>query len=64
MSSEAQRRATHKYNSKRVCIAIRMSEEQRERIRQSADESGQHIKDYILEAIDERIERMKGDKTE
>lgn len=40
-----------------------MSEEQRENIRQAADKSGQHIKDFVLEAIDEQIKKLTSTET-
>ena len=62
--TEAERRAVKKYHDKQAGMTIRVSHSQREHVQRAAQDAGQSIKAFILEAIDERMERLKGDKTE
>ena len=50
--SEAQSRASTKWNSKQDCITIRPPKELGAKIRKAAQERGQSIQQYILAAIE------------
>jgi uncharacterized protein (DUF1778 family) len=55
--SETKRRNNDKYNAKCDFIAIKPLKERGEKIRAAADAAGQSLQGYILQAIDERMER-------
>jgi predicted HicB family RNase H-like nuclease len=57
MGSPAQSKASVKYNKSRDSITLRPTKEHGEKIRLIAEKSGQSLQGYILQAIDERIER-------
>lgn len=56
-STDAQIKASVKYNQSRDNIMIRPKKDDGKRIRAAADKAGQSVQAYILQAIDERIER-------
>lgn len=51
--TEAQKNASLKYQSKKVCIQIRIDEEQRERYRAKAEEAGMSLTQYIIKKLEE-----------
>ncbi len=55
MSTDAKRRANAKYLSKQDEIRIRIPKGHKEEIRQAAEEAGQSMNQYILEAIAARM---------
>ena len=57
MATEAQRRASINYNKRQDNIMIRPGKEEGAEIRQAASNAGQSVQGYILQAINERIER-------
>lgn len=57
MPTEAQKKATKKYHDKLAGITIRVSQQEKEFIDQAADEFEESIKDYLVQAAHERIER-------
>ena len=57
MATEAQRRASINYNKRQDNIMIRPSKEEGNIIRQAASNAGQSVQGYILQAINERMER-------
>jgi uncharacterized protein (DUF1778 family) len=60
MPTEAERRAIKKYHGKQAGITIRVTPEQKERILQAVNGSGDNVKGFILKAIDEHIARLRG----
>ena len=54
--SEAHKRASVKWNKSRDQIMIRPDKETGARIRASASEAGQSVQEYILEAVEKRME--------
>lgn len=58
-STEAQKRAVKKAQSKCDAIMLRPSKENGEHIRAAAAEAGQSLQGYILQAVAERMERDK-----
>lgn len=56
-SSEAQKKASTKYNSSRDNIMIRPTKEDGAKIRKAAEEARQPVQQYVLQAIWERMER-------
>lgn len=56
MSTEAQIRASAKYNKSRDYFGIRPDKETGARIREAAAKAGQSAQKYILQAVGERIE--------
>ena len=56
-SSQAQINASVKYNKKQDNIMIRPSKEEGAGIRAAAEQAGQSVQAYILQAIRERMER-------
>lgn len=57
MSTEAQIRASVKYNKSRDYFAIRPDKETGQKIREAAAKSGQSIQQYILQAVMDRMEK-------
>lgn len=60
MSSEAQIRASVKYNKSRDYFGLRPDKETGQKIRDAAAKSGKSIQQYILHAVIERIEKESG----
>ena len=60
MPTEAERRAIKKYHGKQAGLTIRVTHEQKERILQAVNDSGDNAKGFILKAIDDRIKALKG----
>lgn len=60
MASEAKRKANTAYNKRQDNIMIRPSKERGATIRAAAANAGQSVQAYILQAIQERIERDNG----
>lgn len=60
MASKAQIAANIKYNKSRDTITIRPDKDTGAAIRAAAEESGLSIQRYILQAIQERMEREGG----
>lgn len=58
-TSEAQKRASYKWNSSRDNITIRPDKETGAQIRQAAADAGQSVQQYILEAVSDRMEKDK-----
>ena len=57
MASEAQIRASTAYNRRHDSITIRPDKDIGAQIRQAANQAGQSIQVYILQAVHERIQR-------
>lgn len=57
MSTEAQIRASVKYNKSRDYFALRPGKETGQKIREAAAKSGQSIQQYILQAVVDRMEK-------
>lgn len=60
MSTEAQKRASTEFNRKQDNIMIRPSKEIGAKIRAAAADAGQSVQAYVLQAIDQRMEREGG----
>lgn len=60
MTSEAKRKANIAYNKRQDNIMIRPSKERGAAIRTAAANAGQSVQAYILQAIQERMERDNG----
>lgn len=58
-TSEAQKRASYKWNSSRDNITIRPDKETGAQIRQAAADAGQSVQQYILQAVADRMEKGK-----
>lgn len=58
-TSEARIRANVKYNKSRDNIMIRPSKDMGQQIRQAAAEAGQSVQQYILQAVNDRMEKGK-----
>lgn len=54
-TSEAQKRASYKWNSSRDNITIRPDKETGAQIRQAAANAGQSVQQYILQAVNDRM---------
>ena len=54
-TSEAQKRASYKWNSSRDNITIRPDKETGAKIRQAAADAGQSVQQYILQAVNDRM---------
>lgn len=54
-TSEAQKRASCKWNASRDNITIRPEKEEGQQIRQAAANAGQSVQQYILQAIRARM---------
>ena len=59
MASEAQIRASVRYNQSKDSITIRPSKEDGAAVRQAAAAAGQSVQGYILQACSERMQREK-----
>lgn len=60
-TSDAQKRASYKWNASRDNITIRPDKETGAKIRQAAADAGQSVQQYILWALSEIMERdLKG----
>lgn len=59
-TSEAQKRASYKWNSSRDNITIRPDKETGAQIRQAAAEAGMSVQQFILDAVADKI--GKGNK--
>lgn len=57
--TEAQKRSAQKYLADLAEIKLRMLPEEKEKIKQAANTAGKSVNGYILEAVNEKIE--KGD---
>lgn len=57
MASEAQIRASVRYNQSKDSITIRPSKEDGAAVRQAAAAAGQSVQGYILQACSERMQR-------
>lgn len=55
--TEAQRRATDKYQKTLSNISIRMNKEEFARIKSAVEKSGIPLRQFVLSAINEKIER-------
>ena len=59
MSTEAQKRASINYNKRQDCITLRPSKEKGQEIRAAAAAAGQPLQAYVLQAVQDRIEKEK-----
>lgn len=59
MATEAKRRANIEYNRRQDAITLRPSKEEGAKIRQAAADAGQPLQRYVLQAVQERMEREK-----
>lgn len=57
--TEAQRRATDKYQKKLASISIRVKEEEAERYKKAAQKCGMSLREFVLKSMDEKIENEK-----
>lgn len=57
--TDAQRRATMKYQATLSSISIRVKPEEADRYRQAAADSGMSLREFILVALDEKIDRNR-----
>lgn len=62
MASEAQIRASVRYNQRKDSITIRPSKEDGAAVRQAAAAAGQSVQGYIMQACSERMQRENHDK--
>ena len=58
--TEAQRKATETYQKTLSNIGIRVKKEEYTRYKEAATASGLSLREFILEAIEEKIEREAG----
>ena len=58
-TTDAQKRASYKWNSSRDNITIRPDKETGARIRRAAADAGQSVQQYILQAVASRIDSGK-----
>ena len=58
-TSEARIRANVKYNKSRDNIMVRPSKEIGQQIRQAAADAGQSVQQYILQAVNDRMQKGK-----
>ena len=58
-STPAEKAAVRKYQQSRDNIMIRPSKEIGQQIRQAAAEAGQSVQQYILQAVNDRMEKGK-----
>ena len=58
-TSEARIRANVKYNKSRDNIMIRPSKDIGQQIRQAAADAGQSVQQYILQAVNDRMDKGK-----
>lgn len=57
--SEAKRKSLDAYNATCDYISIRPKKERGQRIREAAAAAGQSLQGYILQAVEERMERER-----
>lgn len=57
MSTDAQKRASLKYNKSRYTIVLRPSETEGNAIKSAASSVNESMQNYILQAVRERMER-------
>lgn len=57
MASEAQTRAAVKHNRSRDAITLRIPKEDGAQIRQAAQDAGQSVTAYIMDAVKEYMEK-------
>lgn len=62
MASEAQIRASVRYNQSKDSITIRPTKEDGAAVRQAAAAAGQSVQGYIMQACSERMQRENHDK--
>ena len=63
MSSDAQKRATQKYNRKAYdTVAIRLPKGWKDAVKTAASNEGKSLARYIREAVDDKIRSPKGEK--
>ena len=62
MASEAQIRASVRYNQSKDSITIRPSKEDGAAVRAAAAAAGQSVQGYIMQACSERMRRENHDK--
>ena len=62
MASQAQIRASVRYNQSKDSITIRPSKEDGAAVRQAAAAAGQSVQGYIMQACSERMKRENRDK--
>lgn len=62
MASEAQIRASVRYNQSKDSITIRPSKEDGAAVRAAAAAAGQSVQGYIMQACSERMQRENHDK--
>ena len=63
MSSDAQKRATQKYNRKAYdTVAIRLPKGWKDAVKAAASNEGKSLARYIREAVDDKIRSPKGGK--
>ena len=58
-STPAEKAAVRKYQKSRDNIMIRPSKETGQQIRQAAAEAGQSVQQYILQAVNDRMDKGK-----
>ena len=58
-TTDAQKRASYKWNSSRDNITIRPDKETGAQIRKAAADAGQSVQQYILDAVQRRIDQDK-----
>jgi hypothetical protein len=57
--SEKKRKSNDRYNAKCDYIAVKPLKEKGEKIRQAAADAGMSLQGYILQAVEEKMERDK-----
>ena len=57
--TEAQKKASMEYQKKLASISIRLQPEDADRYKQAAAECGMSLREFVLTAMDEKIEREK-----
>lgn len=63
MSTEAQIKASVKYNKSRDYFGLRPDKETGARIRAAAEKAGQSVQRYILDAVEQRISKEERKRT-
>ena len=61
--TQAQKEATEKYQKTLANISIRIKREDYARYKDAASVSGQSLRDYVLTALDEKMQRDSGGVT-
>lgn len=57
--TEAQRKASKKYQKTLASISIRLKHDDAERYKKAASDCGLSLREFVLVAMDEKIERNK-----